>query len=217
MGRTGMSSVRTDAHFYSPADGLSETHALVISRNLSDATDNSVTATKSAVEVFLRRGFRWDHTIRMTSLVTEPQTNGHYQPIWKLLEYIRISKVCLRFLIFKQNSGSMYVLVICETIIVPLSRIIINFLICIVRGGVQLGPLGTAATNMTSMPSPGDYNGETDGIIGRGNRNTRRKPAPVPLSKPQTPTCCPDANPGRRGGKPATNRLSYGTATFKVG
>jgi hypothetical protein len=23
---------------------------------------------------------------------------------------------------------------------------------------------------------------------------------------------CPDANPGRRGGKPATNRLSYGTA-----
>jgi hypothetical protein len=26
------------------------------------------------------------------------------------------------------------------------------------------------------------------------------------------PTCCPDANPGRRGGKPATNRLSYGTA-----
>jgi hypothetical protein len=26
------------------------------------------------------------------------------------------------------------------------------------------------------------------------------------------PTCCPDANPGRRGGKPATNRLFYGTA-----
>jgi hypothetical protein len=25
-------------------------------------------------------------------------------------------------------------------------------------------------------------------------------------------TCCPDANPGRRGGKPATTRLSYGTA-----
>jgi hypothetical protein len=28
------------------------------------------------------------------------------------------------------------------------------------------------------------------------------------------PTCCPDVNPGRRGGKPATNRLSYGTAIF---
>jgi hypothetical protein len=26
------------------------------------------------------------------------------------------------------------------------------------------------------------------------------------------PTYYPDANPGRRGGKPATNRLSYGTA-----
>jgi hypothetical protein len=26
------------------------------------------------------------------------------------------------------------------------------------------------------------------------------------------PTCCPGANPGRRGGKPASNRLSYGTA-----
>jgi hypothetical protein len=26
------------------------------------------------------------------------------------------------------------------------------------------------------------------------------------------PTCCPDANPGRRCGKSATNRLSYGTA-----
>jgi hypothetical protein len=24
-------------------------------------------------------------------------------------------------------------------------------------------------------------------------------------------TCCPDTNPGRRGGKAATNRLSYGT------
>jgi hypothetical protein len=26
------------------------------------------------------------------------------------------------------------------------------------------------------------------------------------------PTCCLDANPGRRDGKPASNRLSYGTA-----
>jgi hypothetical protein len=29
---------------------------------------------------------------------------------------------------------------------------------------------------------------------------------------PQTPHACPEANPGRRGGKPVTNRLSYGTA-----
>jgi hypothetical protein len=28
------------------------------------------------------------------------------------------------------------------------------------------------------------------------------------------PTCCPDANPGSRGGKPVSNRLSYGTAFY---
>jgi hypothetical protein len=49
-------------------------------------------------------------------------------------------------------------------------------------------------------------------MIGRGNRSTRRKPAQMPLRPPQIPHSCPDANRGRRGGKPATNRLSYGTA-----
>jgi hypothetical protein len=29
----------------------------------------------------------------------------------------------------------------------------------------------------------------------------------------KTPSSCPGANPGRRGGKPETNRLSYGTAS----
>jgi hypothetical protein len=63
------------------------------------------------------------------------------------------------------------------------------------------------------VPAPGDYDDvEIGGMIGRGNRSTRRKPAPVPLCPPQTPHACPDANPGWRGGKPATNRLSYGTA-----
>jgi hypothetical protein len=80
-------------------------------------------------------------------------------------------------------------------------------------GGVHLGPLGTAATNTPIVAAPGDYDdGEIGGIIGRGNRSTRRKPAPVPLRPPQTPHACPDANPGRSVGKPATNRLSYGTA-----
>jgi hypothetical protein len=77
-----------------------------------------------------------------------------------------------------------------------------------------LGPLGTAATNRPIVPAPGDYDdGEIGGMmIGSGNRSTRRKPAPVPPCPPQTPRACPDANPGCRGGKPATNRLSYGTA-----
>jgi hypothetical protein len=67
--------------------------------------------------------------------------------------------------------------------------------------------------NRLILPAPGDYDdGETGGMmIGRGNRSTRRKKiAPVPLC-PQTPTCCSDANPARRGGKPPTNRFSYGT------
>jgi hypothetical protein len=54
-------------------------------------------------------------------------------------------------------------------------------------GGAQLGPLGTAATNRPFVPAPGDYDGETVGIIGRGNLSTRRKPAPVPLCPPQNP------------------------------
>jgi hypothetical protein len=58
----------------------------------------------------------------------------------------------------------------------------------IVGGGVQLGPLGTAATNRPIVPSPRDYDdGEIGGMIGRGNRSTRRKPAPVPLCPSQTP------------------------------
>jgi hypothetical protein len=58
-----------------------------------------------------------------------------------------------------------------------------------VRGGVQLGPLGTAATNRPIVPAPGDYDdGEIGGMmIGRGNRSTRKKPTPVQLCPPQTP------------------------------
>jgi hypothetical protein len=49
--------------------------------------------------------------------------------------------------------------------------------------GIQ-GPLGTAAI----VPDPGNYDdGVIGGMIGRGNRGTRRKPAPVPLCPPQTP------------------------------
>jgi hypothetical protein len=79
---------------------------------------------------------------------------------------------------------------------------------------VQLGPLGTAASNSLLWPAPGVYDdGEIGGMmIGMGNRSTRRKPVPVPLYSPQTPHTCPDANPGRRGGTPASDRFSYGTA-----
>jgi hypothetical protein len=77
-----------------------------------------------------------------------------------------------------------------------------------------LGPLGTAATNRSIVPSPGDYDdGKIGGImIGKGNRSTRRKPASVLLRPPQIPHACSDENPGRRSRKPGTNRLIYGTA-----
>jgi hypothetical protein len=57
-----------------------------------------------------------------------------------------------------------------------------------VGGGVQLGPLGTAATNRPIVLALGDYDvGEIGGMIGRRNRSTRRKPAPMPFCPPQTP------------------------------
>jgi hypothetical protein len=53
--------------------------------------------------------------------------------------------------------------------------------------------------------------------IGRGNRSTRRKPTPAPLCPPQNLTWQnPCRSPGRRGGKPATNRLSYGAVCSVV-
>jgi hypothetical protein len=69
-----------------------------------------------------------------------------------------------------------------------------------------LGPLGTAASSRPIVPTPGDYDdGEIGAMIGRGNRNTRRKRTPVPLCLSQTPHACPEANPGRRGGKLETS------------
>jgi hypothetical protein len=58
----------------------------------------------------------------------------------------------------------------------------------IVGGGVQLGPLGTAAANRPIVPAQGYYNdGEIGGMIGRGNQSIQRKPVSVPLCPPQTP------------------------------
>jgi hypothetical protein len=61
----------------------------------------------------------------------------------------------------------------------------LSFFFGIVGGGLQLGPLGTAATNRPIVPTPGDYDdGENGGMMmDKGNR----KPAPVSLCPPQTP------------------------------
>jgi hypothetical protein len=78
------------------------------------------------------------------------------------------------------------------------SNIIKIFLIGMVRGGVHLGPLGTAATDRPIMPTLGDYDDGEIGemMIGRGNRSTRRKPAPVPHCPPQIPYALPGREPG---------------------
>jgi hypothetical protein len=61
-------------------------------------------------------------------------------------------------------------------------RLFSFLLIGIVGGGVLLVPLGTEVTNRPTVPVPGGYDdGEIGGMIGRGNRSTRRKPAPIPL------------------------------------
>jgi hypothetical protein len=77
--------------------------------------------------------------------------------------------------------------------------------------------LGTAATSgllyIPQMIDEDDCGGIGGIKIGRGNLSTRRKPAPAPLCPPQIPHDQTRARtPGRRGGKPATNRLSYGAA-----
>jgi hypothetical protein len=52
----------------------------------------------------------------------------------------------------------------------------------------KLGALGTTATNGPIAPAPGDYDDEEiGGMIGRGNRSTRRKPTLMPVCPPQTP------------------------------
>jgi hypothetical protein len=65
-------------------------------------------------------------------------------------------------------------------------------------GGVELGPLGTSATEWPIVPATGDCDdGEFGGMkIGRGNRSTRRKPALEPLFPPQIPLAKPVLEPG---------------------
>jgi hypothetical protein len=56
-----------------------------------------------------------------------------------------------------------------------------------VGGGVQLGPLGTAANNGPIVPAPRVYDdGEIGRMIGMGNRSIQRKHAPVLFCSPQT-------------------------------
>jgi hypothetical protein len=83
-------------------------------------------------------------------------------------------------------------------------------------GGVRLSPLGTSATNWPILPAPDDIWWMWNS---RWNENWQVKPKYSEKTCPSATLSTinpiwPDMglNPGRRDGKPATNRLSYGTA-----
>jgi hypothetical protein len=65
---------------------------------------------------------------------------------------------------------------------------------------VELGPLGTSATEWPIVPAPGDCDdGEFGEMkIGRGNQSTRRKPAPATLCPPQIPLARAELEPESR-------------------
>jgi hypothetical protein len=65
-------------------------------------------------------------------------------------------------------------------------------------GGVQLGPLGTAATNSPIVPAPGDYDDREIGgmMIRKGNRSTRRKTCLSAALSTTNPTYLPGPEPG---------------------
>jgi hypothetical protein len=86
-------------------------------------------------------------------------------------------------------------------------------------GGVGLSPLGTSATNWPTVPAPNDrwwwmwssrWNENWQGIPKYSEKTCPS--ATLSTAKPTWPDL--GSNPGRRCGKPATNRLNYGTACF---
>jgi hypothetical protein len=84
----------------------------------------------------------------------------------------------------------------------------------------KLGPLGTSATELPIVPALGDYD---DGEFWwnedrQGKPKYSEKTCPSATLSTTNPTWPdPGSNPHRRGGKPATNRLSYGVAvTLRV-
>jgi hypothetical protein len=87
----------------------------------------------------------------------------------------------------------------------------IFFLICIVGGGIKVH--STLRPPMAYCASPGWLwwwkNRWNDW---QGKLKYSKKTCPSAALSTANPTCCPYANPGRYGGKPASNRLSYGTA-----
>jgi hypothetical protein len=85
-------------------------------------------------------------------------------------------------------------------------------------GGVRLSPLGTSAINWLIVPAPDDRWWRVWSCRWNENRQGKlvysEKTCPSATLSTTNPTW-PDlgSNPGRRGGKPAPNHLSYDTVT----
>jgi hypothetical protein len=84
-------------------------------------------------------------------------------------------------------------------------------------GGVRLSPLGTSANIWPIVTAPDDKwwwmwsSRWSDNWQGKPKYSEKTCPsATLSTTNPTWPEL--GSNPGRRGGKPATNRLSYGTA-----
>jgi hypothetical protein len=100
----------------------------------------------------------------------------------------------------------------------PIRANFIPFFLIVSWGGVRLSPLGTLATNWPIVPALDD---RWWMLSSWWNENWHGKPkysektCPSATSSTTNPTW-PDLvlTPGRCGGKPATNCLSYGTANF---
>jgi hypothetical protein len=70
-----------------------------------------------------------------------------------------------------------------------LSSFVLFFLIDIIGGWSPIGSTWHCGHQGPIVPGPGAYDDEEIGgmMIRKGNRSTRRKPAPVHLCPPQTP------------------------------
>jgi hypothetical protein len=84
-------------------------------------------------------------------------------------------------------------------------------------GRVRLSPLGTSATNRPIVPAPDDRWWWMWSSLCNGNKQGKPKYSEKIYRSATLSTTIPTwpdlgSNKGRRGGKPATNRLRYGTA-----
>jgi hypothetical protein len=116
----------------------------------------------------------------------------------KIVYYIRYQNQCYKYntpistgINYKALSDDpVYIYVTMNVLCKPMQEWTCFFFFLVSLGGVRLSPLGTSATvGLLYQPRMiDDDDGAVGGMrIGRGNRSTRRKPAPVPLCPPQIP------------------------------